>query len=137
MANETFSCGLCGKTYVRKKALSNHIQFIHGKAYECKTCGAKLSSKARLARHSQSKNCVKKKEKKTYVCHFCQETFTKKSELNKHFKTNHKAKRKLKVKKTKLPSSYEFFETDKDALPCLHKAEGDDHQRATVKETWQ
>jgi len=142
MSQNTFTCPLCGKIYVKQKALVNHMQFSHGNEFECKTCGAKLSSKARLARHSQSKSCnikIAKKGKKKYnifVCHFCQETFTKKSELNKHFKINHKPKRKLKIKKTKLPASREYFENDQDAIPCLHNTATDETERDAIKDTW-
>lgn len=138
MTDQSFRCSVCSKTYVRQKAYLNHIRFAHGddNEFQCKNCNLILTSKARLARHKQSKVCTKKTTKtKQFVCHFCQKVFSKMIELKNHFKLEHKAK--LNKKKHKAPSSRVFFESDEDALTCLHKSETDSHQQETIKETWQ
>ena len=80
---ETFTCGLCSKTFESQENLKSHIisdinkkEAIHQKSkFTCKTCNKLLSSKASLNMHILSVH----EEKKMFKCSLCTKKYTNES----------------------------------------------------------
>ncbi|CAI9743959.1 zinc finger 436-like [Octopus vulgaris] len=75
-----YQCGICGKSFSQKTALSYH-KFVHTgeKPYHCDICGKSFSRKYNLTKHKSIHT-----GEKPYHCDICGESFSQKRYLNGH-----------------------------------------------------
>lgn len=122
-SSDLFQCELCAKSYRHEKKLKRHVKSVHSGSleFQCLSCGRIFSSDSKLLQHSKGGKCAKKRQKKKkiniYACHDCNATFTKLTALRKHFKSEHNKKEI----KDKPASTSVFYESDDDAIKCLHE----------------
>ena len=75
--SKPFSCGICGKAYLYKQNLTDHMVIHTGmKRYKCKTCGKSFTQKQSLAYHLTIHTGVK-----PYKCDTCGKSFRQKRNL--------------------------------------------------------
>ena len=86
-----FQCSTCGKSYIDKKSLKNHIAIIHeGKTadFQCKICSKTFTRRTGLAAHL----LLHSGNHKWYNCKFCTSTYKDKRNLVNHLERNHQMK---------------------------------------------
>ena len=74
-----FNCKECGKSFLRKKDLRDHIQRSHERKYDCKVCEKSFSESWKLELHSKTHE-----ENVPFKCNICEKQFHFKWRLNKH-----------------------------------------------------
>ena len=101
-------CGICGKGFVHKFYLMEHMNYHTGeRAHQCSICGKTFPALSALtkhtARHSSTRN---------FACHLCAKCFVVKKDLNVHVKLVHEKPREGRGIPTRdsLDISFEFQE---------------------------
>ena len=101
-------CGICGKGFVHKFYLMEHMNYHTGeRAHQCSICGKTFHQMSALtkhtARHSTTRN---------FACHLCAKCFVVKKDLNVHIKLVHEKPREARGIPTRdsLDISFEFQE---------------------------
>jgi len=91
-----FKCGLCLKSFARKRNLVRHFKSVHEKikSSECSLCSKTFATKDELTRHVR---CVHDKIK-LYKCQLCPESYGRKDYLTKHFQAVHENLKKFECK---------------------------------------
>ena len=99
-------CGICGKGFVHKFYLMEHMNYHTGeRAHQCSVCGKTFPALSALtkhtARHSTTRN---------FACHLCAKCFVVKKDLNVHIKLVHEKPREGRGIPTRdsLDISFEF-----------------------------
>ncbi|XP_076080589.1 uncharacterized protein LOC143051588 isoform X4 [Mytilus galloprovincialis] len=76
-------CDICGKEFISKSSLREHIRSHTGfKPYKCGICGKDFRVKSSVNYH------MKIHEKKPYICDVCSTGFTSSQRLDKHMRTH-------------------------------------------------
>lgn len=86
-ADGTFSCKLCGKSFVTKGVLNSHFDVIHLgiKNFRCSTCGKFFPTPSKLKRHVDGVHLGVK----GHSCELCQKSFKQRGHLETHLMAVH------------------------------------------------
>ena len=87
-------CNVCGKKFIDKSFLLNHIRDSHLKDKICDTCGRGFSDTMTLQEHELREHIVNKAHK----CDYCWKTFQGKRKLEEHIVAVHYGKREHECK---------------------------------------
>ncbi|XP_056301014.1 zinc finger protein 574 [Pseudoliparis swirei] len=80
VAERSFSCGVCGKSFKKQIHVRNHIRIHTGeRPFQCSDCGKTFSSLANLTRHNLIHSGVR-----PYRCDVCHRSFSQSSNLRQH-----------------------------------------------------
>ncbi|XP_044761136.1 protein suppressor of hairy wing-like [Coccinella septempunctata] len=83
-----FTCGECGKSFVFKQGLENHIATHNAdKPHKCNYCEAFFTSPIKLTRHLTSHAVLR-----PYPCKFCKRTFLLSHHLTRHMRSHFAAR---------------------------------------------
>uniref|UniRef100_A0A3P8SPT7 Zinc finger protein 526 n=1 Tax=Amphiprion percula TaxID=161767 RepID=A0A3P8SPT7_AMPPE len=80
VAERSFICGICGKSFKKQIHVRNHIRTHTGeRPFQCSDCGKTFSSLANLMRHNLIHSGVR-----PYRCDVCHRSFSQSSNLRQH-----------------------------------------------------
>ena len=75
-------CGICGKGFVHKFYLMEHMTYHTGeRKYQCNVCGKTFPGQSALTKHMKRHSNIR-----NYACHLCSKAFTVKIDLSAHIK---------------------------------------------------
>ena len=81
----SFHCNFCGKSYMQKGSLRDHVKFSHnGEGFMCTICNHLARNKIDLTSHVDGVHGTKK-----YLCNICGSKFAQKTGLRTHTKAVH------------------------------------------------
>ena len=81
----SFLCNLCGKSYMQKGSLRDHVKFSHnGEGFMCTICNHLARNKIDLKTHVDGVHGTQK-----YLCNICGSKFSQKTGLRRHTKAVH------------------------------------------------
>ena len=85
--DDSNSCFICKKTFLKKSALTVHIETVHDgkKPFKCSLCVSEFSQKGNLNTHIETVH----EKKKPFTCSHCDASFGRKDTLKDHIKTVH------------------------------------------------
>uniref|UniRef100_A0A3P8WVG4 Zinc finger protein 526 n=1 Tax=Cynoglossus semilaevis TaxID=244447 RepID=A0A3P8WVG4_CYNSE len=87
VAERSFVCGICGKSFKKQLHVRNHIRTHTGeRPFQCSDCGKTFSFLANLMRHNLIHSGVR-----PYRCDVCHRTFSQSSNLRQHSLLHSKA----------------------------------------------
>ena len=82
-------CGVCGKGFVHKFYLMEHMNYHTGERdYQCNFCGKTFPAQSALTKHMKRHSSTR-----SFACHLCIKTFVVKKDLNVHVKLVHEKPR--------------------------------------------
>ena len=86
-SDDSNSCFICKKTFLKKSALTVHIETVHDgkKPFKCSLCVSEFSQKGNLKLHIETVH----EKKKPFTCSQCDASFGRKDTLKDHIKTVH------------------------------------------------
>ena len=85
------SCNMCGKTYLEKFRLSDHIEVVHERKmkYQCKPCDKTYTTGAGLRKHKAKHDPQLVKERKSFKCDLCGKEFLSPNSIKYHLDSHH------------------------------------------------
>ena len=82
-------CGICGKGFVHKFYLMEHMTYHTGeREYQCNFCGKTFPAQSALTKHMKRHSSTR-----SFACHLCSKAFVVKKDLNVHVKLVHEKPR--------------------------------------------
>ena len=100
ITTSSFACKVCGKTFITKISLRNHMKFKHTETFEkntCDICKAKFKHEKYLKAHKLHVHGADQKKEdywqdipqKLFECETCKTNFIRKADLKSHMQSKH------------------------------------------------
>lgn len=108
---EDFTCGVCNQVFTYRRALENHIDYVHEtvglnpKKYRCSECPSSFKYQNNIQKHSNSRHHVLKsgndlksesdssiEERRNFLCNFCGRSYSHLVTLEEHIDVYHRSR---------------------------------------------
>lgn len=85
----TFSCRMCGQTFLDSFQYDEHNRIVHAKMkpHQCPLCSKRFTQQGGLQQHMRMHSGIR-----PFACTFCPKAFTQKAGLDQHLRTHTKVK---------------------------------------------
>lgn len=85
----TFSCRLCGQTFLQSADFDEHNRLVHAKTkpHQCSICAKRFTQQGGLQQHMRMHTGIR-----PFACTYCPKAFTQKAGLDQHLRTHTKIK---------------------------------------------